>query len=168
MSDAKFHGPRLVINTGLVPRNIGLNVVDNATHVTSASARLLILGGVEKGRGGIFSPISRIDGGPHRRTAIGNMSGISSGTGETGRSFVLLSAACACGKYDARGVGVGEDATSTGVLVSAPSNRSLVCMARHLNVTQRTFPWVSIRAVVGVGANTILGARADFPFRARR
>ena len=103
-------------------------VVDNATHVISASARLLILGGVEKGRGGIFSPISRIDGGPHRRTAIGNMSGISSGTGETGCSFVLLSAACACGKYDARGVGVGEDATSTGVLVSAPSNRSLVCI----------------------------------------
>lgn len=71
---------------------------------------------MEKGRGGIFSPISRIDGGPHRRTAIGDMSGMSSGTGEAGCSFVLLSAA---GKYDARGVEVGEDATSIGVFVSA-------------------------------------------------
>jgi hypothetical protein len=101
--------------------------VDHATHVISASARLLILGGVEKGRGGMFSLTSKMDGGPHPRTAIGDMSGISSGTGETGCSSMLLSAAgciCACGKYDARGVEVGERVASTGVLMSSvPLNR---------------------------------------------
>jgi hypothetical protein len=65
-----------------------------------------------------------MDGDPHPRNAIGDMSGISSGTGEDGCSFVLLSAVCACGKYDARGVEVGEEVTSTGVFVSAPLNRN--------------------------------------------
>jgi hypothetical protein len=92
--------------------------------------RLLILGGVEKGRGGMSSLASKMDGGPHPRNAIGDMSGISSGTGETGCSSVLLSAAgcvCACGKYDARGVEVGERVPSTGVLMSSgPVKQRLV------------------------------------------
>jgi hypothetical protein len=56
----------------------------HATHVISVSARLLILGGVEKGRGGMFSLTLKVDGDPHPRIAIGDMSGISSGTEGTG------------------------------------------------------------------------------------
>ena len=98
-------------------------MVDHITHLISDSARLLILGGVEKGRGGMFSLASKMDGDPHLRSAIGAMSGISSGTeGEAGCSFVFLSAArciCACGKYDARGVEVGEEVPSIGVFMSS-------------------------------------------------
>ena len=94
----------------------------------SDDARLLILGGVENGRGGMLSLAPKTDGDPHLRSAIGAMSGISSGTpGEAGSCFVFLPAArrvCACGKYDARGVEVGEEVPSIGVFMSsAPLNR---------------------------------------------
>lgn len=99
------------------------------THVISVSARLLILGGVEKGRGGMFSLTPKVDDGdPRPCTAIGDKSGISSGTEGTGCSTALMSAAresvCACGKYDARGVEVGEVVASIGVfMLSVTSNR---------------------------------------------
>lgn len=137
----------------------------------SDDARLLILGGVENGRGGMLSLASKTDGDPHLRSAIGAMSGISSGTpGDAGSCFVPLPAArrvCACGKYDARGVEVGEEAASIGVFMSSvPLEQALVRVRERVNVTQRTIPWVSIRAVVTFWASSILVARAGFPFRA--
>ena len=97
--------------------------IDYVTRIISDSARLLILGGVEKGRGGMFSLTSKMDGDTRLCNAIGAMSGISSGTeGEAGCCIVLLSAArciCACGKYDARGVEVGEEVPSIGVFMSS-------------------------------------------------
>ena len=87
--------------------------IDNATHVfievAAASARLFILGGVENGRGGNSSLTPRMDDGLHPRAATGYMSGISSGTGELGRTAVLVSATRWCisgGKCEARGVEV--------------------------------------------------------------
>ena len=84
--------------------------LDNATHVSfrGAPPRLFILGGVEKGRGGISSLALRMDGGPHPRGATGYMSGISSGTGGLG-CLVFVAAmmwVCGEGKCEARGVEV--------------------------------------------------------------
>ena len=76
----------------------------------------------------MFSLTPKVDaGGPRPCTAIGDTSGISSGTEGTGCSTALMSAArdvCACGKYDARGVEVGEVVGSIGVfMLSVTSNK---------------------------------------------
>jgi hypothetical protein len=70
----------------------------------------------------MFSLAPKVDGDPRPRTAIGDKSGISSGTEGTGCSTVLVSAArcaCACGKCDARGVEVREEVASIGALMSS-------------------------------------------------
>ena len=92
---------------------------------------------MEKGRGGMFSLPPKVDDDPRPRTAIGDKSGISSGTEGTGCSTVLVPAArcaCACGKYDARGVEVGEEVASIGVFTSSVTfNR----VSAHMRVLER-------------------------------
>jgi hypothetical protein len=87
---------------------------------------------VEKGRRGRSSLALRVDSAPRPCKKIEEMSGISSGTGNAGTAVcsVLLSAmmsVCSRGKFDARGVAIGEDAS----IAICPSSIQLTRVRNH-------------------------------------